>query len=180
MSPLVARIVLAILLMPLAVVMYIGVAAVGTTAFDDMTGFGAATAVVGGFVVTYWILLWRRTVRWTPERVTRTLGAGGAAVLAGVLVGAAGGAVLDPSFGVFLGGASAVVLWLVAATLLWQETPDERASRVRGRTLRAVTCPACGYNLTGLETTACPECGTKYTVDELFASQPEREAEQLE
>jgi hypothetical protein len=180
MSPLVARIVLAILVMPLAVVLYIGIAAVGTSTMDDEEGFALATAIVGSFVVVYWIMLWRRSVRWTRDRVTKTAMAGGAAVIAGVLVGLAGGAGLDPSFGVFIGGAAALILWLVAATLLWQETPEERAARVRDRAPRAVTCPACGYNLTGLATTVCPECGAKYTLDELFASQPEREAEQLE
>jgi rubrerythrin len=35
-----------------------------------------------------------------------------------------------------------------------------------------VSCPSCGYNLTGLNEARCPECGAKFTLDELFAAQP--------
>jgi len=31
-------------------------------------------------------------------------------------------------------------------------------------------CPACGYNMTGLQQARCPECGEAYTLDELFAA----------
>jgi putative transposase len=31
-------------------------------------------------------------------------------------------------------------------------------------------CPHCGYNMTGLHEARCPECGTQYTLNELFAS----------
>ena len=33
-----------------------------------------------------------------------------------------------------------------------------------------VWCPSCGYNMTGLHEARCPECGTKYTLDELFSA----------
>ena len=36
---------------------------------------------------------------------------------------------------------------------------------------KAITCPTCGYNLTGLTATRCPECGKQCTLDELFAAQ---------
>ncbi|MDB5303490.1 MAG: hypothetical protein JWM97_1039, partial [Phycisphaerales bacterium] len=42
-----------------------------------------------------------------------------------------------------------------------------------------VVCPTCGYNLTGLTATRCPECGSQFTLDELMAAQPGREGEEL-
>ncbi|MCH9033356.1 MAG: hypothetical protein IID42_02485 [Planctomycetes bacterium] len=31
-------------------------------------------------------------------------------------------------------------------------------------------CPKCGYDLKGLAMARCPECGTEFTLDELFAT----------
>jgi hypothetical protein len=44
----------------------------------------------------------------------------------------------------------------------------------------AVVCPNCGYNLTGLSGTRCPECGKQYTINELLAEQPARAAADVE
>ncbi len=35
----------------------------------------------------------------------------------------------------------------------------------------AVTCPACGYSMVGLESCKCPECGAAYTIDGLIREQ---------
>lgn len=35
----------------------------------------------------------------------------------------------------------------------------------------AVHCPSCGYSMVGLRECTCPECGKRFTVDELFAAQ---------
>lgn len=32
------------------------------------------------------------------------------------------------------------------------------------------TCPECGYNLSGLTTCRCPECGKQYTLEKLWRS----------
>ena len=37
-----------------------------------------------------------------------------------------------------------------------------------------ILCPVCGYNLTGLREARCPECGGTFTLDQLAASQPQR------
>ena len=55
-----------------------------------------------------------------------------------------------------------------------RETATERSERLRSLNKTAVACPKCGYNLTGLQGTRCPECGTLYTIDELLAEQPSR------
>ena len=34
-----------------------------------------------------------------------------------------------------------------------------------------VNCPRCGYSMVGLETCLCPECGGKYTLDQLIRAQ---------
>lgn len=64
----------------------------------------------------------------------------------------------------------AILLWMIASIFLWRETAAERGKRVSGAH-NAITCPTCGYNLTGLNEARCPECGSKFTLDELLASQ---------
>ena len=68
------------------------------------------------------------------------------------------------------------ILWIVASTLAWRETKAERAARLCGRGDRLLPCPKCGYNLTGLRETRCPECGATYTVDELVGALVEQRA----
>src|SRR6185295_18227797 len=35
----------------------------------------------------------------------------------------------------------------------------------------SVHCPRCGYSMSGLDAAACPECGARYTLDELIRAQ---------
>lgn len=37
--------------------------------------------------------------------------------------------------------------------------------------VRTVFCPNCEYDLTGLSEARCPECGTQYTLNELWQQQ---------
>lgn len=82
--------------------------------------------------------------------------------------------------GAFVGSVTAPLLWLVATVVIWRETTTERAQRLRGAARGGVACPTCGYNLTGLTTTRCPECGTQFTLDELLAQQGGKYAGDLE
>ena len=50
---------------------------------------------------------------------------------------------------------------------------------MRARNPDAMVCPACGYNMTGLRATTCPECGASYTINELAALQPQLDATDL-
>ena len=188
MSRLVSRILLSVFMFPLAAIVYVFVFVVGvetlqSTRFSpggETEMFLACAAVTWAFVAAYWCLLWRSSVRWDARRIIGTwLGAAGAlggGVFAGVFAGAfvgRGGS----GFGAFVGGVLAIVLWLIATVVIWRETPAERARRVRASSRSAVTCPTCGYNLTGLSESRCPECGSKFTLDELLALQTAAEAE---
>jgi hypothetical protein len=35
----------------------------------------------------------------------------------------------------------------------------------------SVHCPGCGYNMSGLDSSSCPECGQRYTLDQLIKGQ---------
>lgn len=70
-------------------------------------------------------------------------------------------------FACIVGGLTASAL--LAASIVYQ--------RMRGRSIVArtgqvnVQCADCGYSLVGKTDCTCPECGRKYTVDELIALQ---------
>jgi peptidoglycan/LPS O-acetylase OafA/YrhL len=182
MSKLLARIMLALLMLPLASALYVMLVSwlvVHVFRYSrEVATFATTSLVVWAFVAVYWVLLWRGTVRWTRRRIALTVGAAGGAAL----VGTGGGALLasiDDSLATFIGGVLAVLLWLVCTVRIWRETRAERVERLRARSPDAIICPACGYNLTGLRWATCPECGASYTVDELAALQPQREAAEL-
>jgi hypothetical protein len=135
--------------------------------------------VVYTFVATYWIMLWRSTVKWTRARVRNT-------ALAGLLALAGGGAfavaliavarAIPPGIALLLGGGGVPIVWVLATVLLWRETAAERIARMSNLVSNpTVLCPVCGYNLSGLREARCPECGASFTLDELAASQPQRD-----
>src|SRR5439155_20900166 len=118
--------------------------------------------IVYTFVATYWILLWRSTVRWTRARVRNTvlagllaLAGGGAFAVAAVVVSRA----IPPGIAVLLGGGSVPIVWVLATVLVWRETAAERVARMSNLVGGpSVVCPFCGYNLSGLREARCPEC----------------------
>jgi hypothetical protein len=135
--------------------------------------------IVYAFVATYWILLWRSTVRWTAGRVRNTalaalfaLACGGAFAAALLILARA----LPPGIALLLGGGGVPIVWVLATVLLWRETPAERLARMTNLVDNpTVLCPVCGYNLSGLREARCPECGGRFTLEELAASQPQRD-----
>ena len=174
MSHLVSRILLAILMLPAASLIWLitFVAADRTFGYSwrpwPMIICGIST---WAFVAIYWYGLWRGSIKWNNQRLVRSLMAAGACIVVGFLAGILVYAI-DSTVGEFVGCATAPVFWLIVVTLIWRETPHERAARLKGTTKSAVVCPHCGYNLTGLQSTRCPECGTLYTLDELLLGQP--------
>ncbi len=182
MSRLLARIMLALLMLPRAATVYMVVLVLLMEILflntNDLTAFMATDLITAAFVGIYWTMLWRRAVRWSTRRITLTI----ISVVGATVISAGIGAsvsFVDDSFAVFVGGVTAILLWLTATVFIWRETTDERAVRLRSAGPEAIVCPSCGYNLTGLRQTACPECGASYTIDELVASQPSREPAEI-
>lgn len=173
---------LALLMLPLAALVYVTVIVALLEFWSpsrELPAFLIADSVTALFVACYWMMLWHSTVVWTRRRRIWTVASGLAALAFGLGVGQAMSHV-DAALGVFIGGAAAILIWPVLTVLVWRETADERATRLRAAGATAIVCPACGYNLTGLKQTTCPECGASYTINELLAAQPSCEIERLE
>ena len=170
---------LALLMLPLAAVVYgVTIAILIEVVFgfrSEDAAFAISGLVTSLFIAAYWIVLWRRTVRWTRARIILTVGAVFAAVAGGGVVGGVG-SIVDSGFGVFIGSTFAILAWLALTVFAWQETKTERAARIRTGASRVLTCPRCGYNMTGLGQASCPECGASFTIDELIDSQPDQAA----
>lgn len=72
--------------------------------------------------------------------------------------------------GVVLSTMCWVTIWIGGTAMVWKETHLERSRRLGDRPDRVIPCPKCGYDLKGLAMARCPECGTEFTLDELFAT----------
>ena len=174
MSHLVSRILLAILMLPAASLIYLVtfIAAYRSLGYQWRPMPSVLSGVsTWAFLAIYWYGLWRGSVNWDSRRTSWTWLYAGACIVAGLMVGVTVAAI-ERDVGEFVGCVTAPILWLILVTLLWRETPRERAARLKGTQKSAVVCPNCGYNLTGLQNTRCPECGTQYTLDELLLGQP--------
>ena len=184
MSRLVSRILLSIFMFPLAGTFYVFVAVVGEQTLRlsagsyssrEMQIFLLAGLLTWIFVATYWCLIWRLGVRWNGKRIVGTFVSAGAAAVLGLLTRVFAAAMMSrggaEGFGAFIGGVATIMSWLIATIFLWRETAAERAQRVSSSTKSAIACPTCGYNLTGLTESRCPECGSRFTLDELLALQ---------
>jgi hypothetical protein len=186
MSRLIASILLSILMFPLAILLFFLTWFALTVAGGyraEKSGLLAAGCLACSFVGVYWIALWRKTVRWTPARTTATAVAAVAAGVVGLMIGFLMMQAIsthDLIFPVFIATVIAPLLWVFATILIWRENPAERAGRLAGADANGVACPTCGYNLTGLRGTRCPECGTEFTLDQLFAQQAEKSQGELE
>ena len=185
MSSQVARIVFCVLMFPLAVVCY----CVTATTLDGrgISYLGgeeflltAAGIVTWAFVAIYWTLLWRKSVRWTLKRrlapiIVALLGIG-----VGVIVWIAPFNYGDRDVHTILLGILIPSLWLIATVYFWHESLAERNARTGASGRATIICPNCSYNLTGLTEARCPECGTKFTLDQLLSAQPARDATEIE
>jgi hypothetical protein len=131
--------------------------------------FAFAGVVALLFVAIYWTMLWRKSVRWTPRRIIVPLAAG----IVGIVIECSALFIeySDRQANLILLAILIPSLWLATTVYFWRETPAQRARRISESGRDNVACPTCGYNLTGLNEARCPECGAKFTLDELFASQ---------
>jgi hypothetical protein len=179
MTRLIARLILAMLLLPLTGTVFVMFMAAFASEGGPQTPWSVLGmwATVYAFVGVYWVLLWRAVVRWTRKRKLDTALAG---VLALLLGGALGAYVhyavrAPPEVGVLVGGGLVPIVWVLATVLIWRETPQERIERITAAGTDSVCCPVCGYNLTGLKEARCPECGSQFTLDQLLASHAQRD-----
>lgn len=183
MSQLVSKIMLAILMFPLASLWYTVVVVLlyETNLYRWSNGSPWIYAGVSAwaFVAIYWVLLWKSSVHWTSDRLIWTV----LCAVGSFIVGAVIGGILnsiESTFGSFVGSAVAPLLWLAMTCFIWRESRAERADRLRAVNENTLVCPNCGYNLTGLSESRCPECGGKFTLNELIASQPKRAMTEVE
>lgn len=184
MSRLVSRILLTVLLFPPATLClflsFLFLERLWTS--NDQEAAIYATFATCIYMMGYWLLLWHGVVSWSTDRVYRTTMMTIAAMVCGLAMGMAIAKVLpyERGIGACGGALTAVVLWIILTILAWRETPAERAARMSRADADALVCPTCGYNLTGLREPRCPECGTQFTLNELYASQPTRAPADIE
>lgn len=135
---------------------------------DDFTPLSdgpaiAATlcALVGIVAVVIWLLIWRGAVQWSRTVLVRTmLFAAGLVLIPTLLFYWRTSATEEYLFAIpFLTWG----LWMGATVRFW---PMRDLAAASGEC--APTCIACGYPLTGLCATRCPECGDERTIDELW------------
>lgn len=173
---------LAVFMLPVATIVYLMVFGVLYENFlrrREEACFLVTGLLTGAFIGAWWLLLWRGSVRWSRFRLAGTA----AAVVAALAVGGLAGwlmHLIEDDLGAFLFGPAAIFAWLIMTVFLWRETAGERAARLAPGRRDTLVCPACGYNMTGLGTAVCPECGARYAIDELIAAQPSRAAEELD
>ena len=181
MTQLVARLVLAMLILPVsgAVFVILSTTLLGQGGPPGLIQVLTLWTVTYLFIGAYWVLLWRSVVRWTAARKLQTVLAVPGALVLGALVGVAFMELVANAapfqIAVLVGGGVVPIAWVLATVLIWRETPRERMERISAAGRDAVCCPICGYNMTGLHEDRCPECGSKFTLDQLLAGQPVHE-----
>jgi len=123
----------------------------------------ATTAVI---TVAVWLHIWRAAVAWNRLLVNRTLLAAG--LLLGLPIAAT---IFFEDFGSPVETALGFMpvigwgLWMAGTVWYWPfRASGSDADRYGPR------CPQCGYLLTGLRATRCPECGNEPTLDDLWAA----------
>ncbi len=121
-----------------------------------------------------WIRIWARAVMWDRRTMGRT-GIAVAASLGTALAVATShmlaiGTAWGDEEGVILATAAYGGAWIAASAWAWA---DQVRTGVGGP---RIICPKCNYDMRGLDQPRCPECGSRYTLDELLAANtPDRE-----
>ena len=127
------------------------------------------------FVGAYWTVLWHDMVPWNRRRVMFTAGATVLSLAIGAAVALVTLAVnrqVPPPIAVLFGGGTVPITWVLSTVLIWRETAAERLGRLTAHGMSVIACPLCGYNLAGLTEARCPECGANYTLEQLVLVRP--------
>lgn len=174
MTPLVARILLSVVMFPFFIcaglLFGIVLERVVRVGGNSTAAISAVLAYTGA--ATFWLLLWRGVIVWTATRLARTAMAAVCCTLFTITVGILVATItyaweLIVIFACILG----LMVWMGSTVTIWRETTEEFNARIRGAAGGRLLCPTCGYNMVGLYESRCPECGTRYTLDQLLASQ---------
>jgi hypothetical protein len=138
----------------------------------DRTALLISDVVTGALFLGAWILIWRNRLVWTTGLFLKTV----LCVLAGLVAGGlayfaivAQTSSLD-EVGIIVAGLAWFAVVVGGTGLIWFTEPASARRFESADDSRPVTCPKCGYNMTGLKQARCPECGTQYTLDELFTT----------
>lgn len=127
--------------------------------------------ITGAFLAAAWLAVWFGEIKWTPLRAGLTIGGLFGLMLVAVVVGLLTALITrEEEIAILIAGVFWVVTWLASTALIWRETKGERAARLQKLGVSAIACPNCQYNLNGLSAAQCPECGSKFTLDQLFAA----------
>jgi len=140
----------------------------------ESLGISGRAHMVASFVIgaswacVVWIAIWRGAVRWSKATCLRTLGLAlvwmGIPIMSVHLLADRGYGFWSDVCGAFpaigWGG------WMIETLRKWPMRDQRGTSDVP-----TPTCVECGYLLTGLTATRCPECGDERTLDELWRAQ---------
>lgn len=153
---------------------------VGDVSFEDITlGIIAAGILWLALLPLIWARVVRRRNRSSSPRLRNAILI---AVGATLLLGCAAVAVclaLDVHYQLFdereiamtavslIAGGAALLLWLPVIHLSMYGLADTSDATAAQR----VVCPKCDHSMVGLKQPVCPECGARFTLDELFAAQ---------
>lgn len=136
-----------------------------TDEYMFVVGFlGAATVAL-----RLWLVIWRRPVAWSRAVIGRTVVLWAILMLLPIVALAVGiwrqpmGPILEPVL--YLAPVVGWGLWMAVTVRFWPMKPG-----ARGQSDLSPRCLKCGYLLTGLRATRCPECGDEPTIDELWAA----------
>ncbi len=180
MTRLLVRLVLAMLTLPICGAVFVAgmLLAVATA-----PGGGPPTPIAVSLVWlvvylvlgAYWTLVWAALVRWTARRVALTaiaaLPSVAIALVFVLLASSLGPAAPPGEIAAILGGGLPPIAWVFATMLIWRETAAERAERLARLGVEALRCPLCAYSMRGLHTSDCPECGARFTIEQLLSAQ---------
>lgn len=175
MTPTTSRLLLSMILLTFQVAAYLVVfnilyMASPWSEFESHLYTGLALYPLG---LILWPLIWFRAVRWTFRRIAFTMAwlvasllfAG--AVFVGWIILAAINGWMDEDYAMSVCVPLAMILWPLGTVFIWQDRLADRAARSREAQRDGVKCPGCGYALSDIRSTTCPECGRTFTLREL-------------
>lgn len=158
MSPTTARTLVASLMVAVGAVLYFGMFSM----LDRLTPLSreqccqVSSLVAWVLVQISWYGVWSRQLTWDRYRYAFLMVTIAAVPIASYIIYSFWGVPAELRLAL---ANIVLLLGLVPTIRVYLETEAERKSYPR------VICPKCRYNLAGLTTARCPECGTEYTLD---------------